>query len=86
MGLTLKWRQMDENFIKKERNEWLISKNATTNFIYDREQGAKKLVVSQFTGLFFISFVGMLAACILFLKEIFSVCSIPKLKFKFKWK
>lgn len=77
---------MDEQFIKKERNAWLLSKNKTTNFVYNREQGAKKLVVSQFTGLFLLSSVGILSASIQFSREMYSICSISKLKIHFKWK
>lgn len=86
MGLTLKWRQMDEYFIKTERKEWLLSKNKTTNFVYDKGKGAKKLVVSQFTGLFLLSSMGILSASIQFIREINSMCSISKLKLNFKWK
>lgn len=56
MGLTSKWFQLDQEFIKKERKVWEKSRNVT-QVVYDFDDGPKKLVVSQFMGLFLLSFV-----------------------------
>lgn len=56
MGLTIKWLQLDEEFIKRERKIYEKSKNVT-QVVYDYDDGPKKLVVSQFTGLFLLTFL-----------------------------
>ncbi len=57
MGLTIKWFQLDQEFIGKERKIWEKTRNAT-QVVYDFDfEGPKKLVVSQFIGLFLLSFV-----------------------------
>ncbi len=70
MGLTIKWLRMDKEFIWQERKKWEEANNKTPVY-YDRYEGPQKLVVSQFTGLFLLTLIGLCMAATQFLAELF---------------
>ncbi|CAL8093028.1 unnamed protein product [Orchesella dallaii] len=69
MGLTIKWFQLDQEFIKKDRKAWERSTN-TSHFVYDQDDGPKKLVLSQFGGVYLLCLCGILVSCGAFVREI----------------
>ncbi|CAL8143870.1 unnamed protein product [Orchesella dallaii] len=69
MGLTIKWLELDKQFIRRERRKWELSMHKPEVF-YERDEGPKKLVISQFTGLFLISAFGLLIAGVRFGMEL----------------
>lgn len=70
MGLTIKWLQMDKDFIWQERKMWEQANNKTSVY-YDRYEGPQKLVVSQFSGLFLLTLIGFCMAFARLLAEFF---------------
>lgn len=69
MGLTIKWFQLDQEFIKKERSVW-DKENNVTQIIYESDNGPKKLVLSQFAGLYLLCFCGIFLSTAQFITEV----------------
>lgn len=68
MGLFIKWFQMDQYFVHKERLHWTQQTNQSeTNFAED--SGPKELILGQFIGLFVVFFIGIFIAILQFIRE-----------------
>lgn len=79
MGLTIKWLQLDETFIMKERKTWESRSNITRRVYQFEDGGPKKLVVSQFSGVFLLCSILYIVSAGLIVHEYF------KSKRKFLW-